>query len=58
MSPNGQVRVLRPESWQHAHTCYTCQRYLDCDWMYCKDQLNRNCAACIRAMQPVPEETP
>ena len=57
MTLNGQVRVLTPDSWQHTHTCYTCQDDFHCEWLYCKDQINRTCVSCIRAMQPAREDT-
>lgn len=51
MSDNGQVIRGRVETWNHAHNCYTCRTYFHCNWMYCKDQVDRNCAQCIAAMR-------
>ena len=51
MNTNGQVIKGEPEGWKHLHTCYTCQVSYVCTWMYCKEQLNRNCPGCIAALR-------
>jgi hypothetical protein len=56
MSENGQVLRGGAESWEHTHTCYTCNQVFACMWAYCREQAKRNCPVCRTALRAPQED--